>query len=92
MLEPTGTQATGKAFGLENIIAQLETMATTTTAGGMADVTLTYTLGESHDLWNQTIFIPSSIRGERAWLALFAEDFQQSSVSTTDLTVDYARG
>ncbi|KAI4205387.1 MAG: hypothetical protein LQ350_000428 [Teloschistes chrysophthalmus] len=56
-LEPTGTQATGKAFGLENIIAQLETMDTTTTAGGMADVTLTYTLGESHDLWKE-IFLP----------------------------------
>ncbi|KAL8775443.1 MAG: hypothetical protein Q9194_003754, partial [Teloschistes cf. exilis] len=50
------TQATGKAFGLENIIAELETMATTA-AGGMADVTLTYTLGESHDLWNE-VFLP----------------------------------
>lgn len=56
MLEPTGTQAIGKAFGLENIIAQLDTMATTT-GGGMADVTLTYTLGESHDLWNE-VFLP----------------------------------
>ncbi|SLM38800.1 mrna decapping hydrolase [Lasallia pustulata] len=46
MLEAGGTQATGKAFGLENIISQLETM----TGGpdtGMADVSLTYYLGEA---------------------------------------------
>ncbi|KAL8686175.1 MAG: hypothetical protein Q9218_007295 [Villophora microphyllina] len=62
MLEPTGTQATGKAFGLENIIAQLETMSGGPEAG-MADITLTYTLGESHDLWAE-VFLPLKEAGE----------------------------
>lgn len=50
MLEAGATQATGKAFGLENVISQLETMS-----GGddmsMADVSLTYYLGEASELW-----------------------------------------
>ncbi|KAL9026453.1 MAG: hypothetical protein Q9196_004880 [Gyalolechia fulgens] len=50
MLEPTSTQATGKAFGLENLISQLEAMAGGPDTG-MADVSLTYVLGEAHDLW-----------------------------------------
>ncbi|KAL8728165.1 MAG: hypothetical protein Q9166_005559 [cf. Caloplaca sp. 2 TL-2023] len=58
MLEPTGTQATGKAFGLENIISQLESMSGGPGAG-MADVSLTYTLGENHDLWTE-VFLPLS--------------------------------
>lgn len=56
MLEAGGTQATGKAFGLENIISQLETM----TGGpdtGMADVSLTYYLGEASELWTE-VFLP----------------------------------
>ncbi|KAL8907623.1 MAG: hypothetical protein Q9207_001274 [Kuettlingeria erythrocarpa] len=56
MLEPTATQAIGKAFGLENLISQLETLS----GGpddGMADVSLTYVLGEAHDLWTQ-VFRP----------------------------------
>ncbi|KAL8931547.1 MAG: hypothetical protein Q9211_006883 [Gyalolechia sp. 1 TL-2023] len=50
MLEPTSTQATGKAFGLENLISQLEAMAGGPDTG-MADVSLMYVLGEAHDLW-----------------------------------------
>ncbi|KAL8875439.1 MAG: hypothetical protein Q9198_006207 [Flavoplaca austrocitrina] len=57
MLEPTGTQAIGKAFGLENIISQLESLSGDNKNAGMSDVTLTYTLGESHDLWTQ-VFQP----------------------------------
>ncbi|KAI2790345.1 hypothetical protein POX_d05855 [Penicillium oxalicum] len=56
MLEAGATQATGKAFGLENIISQLETMS-----GGddvsMADVSLTYYLGEASELWTD-IYAP----------------------------------
>ena len=50
MLEAGTTQATGKAFGLENIISQLETMEGGGEAG-MADVSLTYFLGEASELW-----------------------------------------
>lgn len=50
MLEAGTTQATGKAFGLENIISQLETMGGSGGAG-LADVSLTYFLGEANDLW-----------------------------------------
>ena len=50
MLESGATQATGKAFGLENIISQLETMSGGEEAG-MADVSLTYSLGEASELW-----------------------------------------
>jgi m7GpppX diphosphatase len=49
-LEAGATQAVGKAFGLENIIGQLEGMAD---GKGMADVALTYTIGENHDLWKE---------------------------------------
>jgi len=50
MLEAGTTQATGKAFGLENIISQLETIGGGDGAG-MADVSLTYFLGEASELW-----------------------------------------
>ncbi|KAJ6028837.1 hypothetical protein N7540_004413 [Penicillium herquei] len=56
MLEAGATQATGKAFGLENIISQLETMAGGDDAS-MADVSLTYYLGEASELW-ENIFAP----------------------------------
>ncbi|KAJ5256636.1 hypothetical protein N7478_012740 [Penicillium angulare] len=56
MLEAGATQATGKAFGLENIISQLETMAGGDEAS-MADVSLTYYLGEASELW-ENIFAP----------------------------------
>lgn len=50
MLEAGSTQATGKAFGLENIISQLETLSGDENAS-MADVGLTYFLGEASELW-----------------------------------------
>ncbi|KAL8685450.1 MAG: hypothetical protein Q9224_005812 [Gallowayella concinna] len=56
LLEPTSTQAIGKAFSLENLISQLESLSGGPDAG-MADISLTYTLGESHDLWTQ-VFRP----------------------------------
>lgn len=61
MLEAGQTQAVGKAFGLENIIGQLEAIAGDEEAG-MADVNLSYYLGEASDLW-QTVFEPLK-RGE----------------------------
>lgn len=50
MLEAGATQATGKAFGLENVISQLETI-TGDEEASMADVSLTYFLGEASELW-----------------------------------------
>ena len=61
-LEAGSTQATGKAFGLENIISQLETMDSRLEAG-MADVDLTYYIGEASELWTE-IFEPLK-RGEK---------------------------
>ena len=67
MCEATSTQAVGKAFGLENIISQLEN-----TEGGpdfsMADVVLTYYLGTASDLWTD-IFLPLK-EGRKAVTAL----------------------
>lgn len=54
--DPTATQAMGKALGLDNVISQLKTMAGGDEAS-MADVELTYTLGEASELWNQ-VFLP----------------------------------
>ncbi|KAJ5674250.1 hypothetical protein N7462_009689 [Penicillium macrosclerotiorum] len=56
MLEAGATQATGKAFGLENLISQLETIAGDEDAS-MADMSLTYYLGEASELWTE-IFAP----------------------------------
>lgn len=56
MLEAGATQAIGKAFGLENIIAQLESLAGDQDAG-MADVSLTYFVGEASELWTE-VFRP----------------------------------
>ena len=55
-LDPTATQGVGKALSLENVINQLDTLAGGDEAG-MADVELTYTLGEESELWTQ-IFQP----------------------------------
>jgi m7GpppX diphosphatase len=55
-LEAGSTQATGKALGLENIISQLETMASDS-GGGMQDVSLTYHLGERSELWEK-VYLP----------------------------------
>ena len=56
-LEAGATQATGKALGLENIISQLEHMAGPEETAGMADLSLTYTVGEASELWTE-IFQP----------------------------------
>ncbi|KAF2143744.1 uncharacterized protein K452DRAFT_247121 [Aplosporella prunicola CBS 121167] len=56
-LEAGATQATGKALGLENIIGQLETIGGADEAAGMAEVSLTYTVGEASELWTE-IFQP----------------------------------
>lgn len=56
MCEATSTQAVGKAFGLESIISQLEAMAGGPEAS-MADVSLSYHLGDASDLWRD-IFLP----------------------------------
>jgi len=56
MCEATNTQSVGKAFGLENVISQLEAMAGGSEAS-MAEVSLTYYLGDASDLWNE-IFLP----------------------------------
>jgi m7GpppX diphosphatase len=55
-LEAGATQATGKAVGLESIMAQLETMQGGDEAG-MDGVTMCYTLGEASDLWAE-VFEP----------------------------------
>jgi len=55
-LDPTGTQAVGKALGLDHVIGQLEAMGGGDEAS-MADVQLSYTLGEASELWNQ-IYLP----------------------------------
>lgn len=55
-LEAGNTQATGKALGLENIISQLENIAGGKEAG-MADVSLTYHVGEQSELWEK-IYLP----------------------------------
>lgn len=64
MLEATSTQATGKAFGLENIISQLETLSGDANAS-MADLSLTYSLGEANELWTN-IFQPLKNKGKVA--------------------------
>ena len=55
-LDPNATQAVGKAISLDDVISQLETMAGGDEVG-MADVELTYTLGEESELWTE-IFKP----------------------------------
>lgn len=54
--EVNSSQSVGKAFSLENVISQLETMSGGSDAS-MADVDLTYYLGTSNDLWND-VFLP----------------------------------
>jgi m7GpppX diphosphatase len=50
MFEAGATQAVGKAFGLENLIGQLEGMAD---GKSMADVSMGYHLGEASELWKE---------------------------------------
>ena len=63
LLEAGSTQSVGKAFGLENMISQLETM-TGGPEAGMADVSLTYYVGEANELWTE-VFEPLK-RGEKS--------------------------
>jgi len=51
MLEAGATQAIGKAMGLDNIIGQLEAMDREDAS--MSDVSLSYTVGEASELWQQ---------------------------------------
>jgi len=60
MLEAGGTQAVGKALGLENIISTLENLKE---GNGMADLTLTYHVGEFSEVWTE-IFLPLKEKGE----------------------------
>lgn len=55
-LEAGGTQATGKAVGLESIIETLEAMAGDDEAG-MDQVSMSYTVGEQGELWSE-VFEP----------------------------------
>jgi m7GpppX diphosphatase len=65
-LEAGATQATGKAIGLESIVAQLETMEGDAQAG-MDQVDLYYTVGEASEIWTE-IFEPLKKRTGRASL------------------------
>lgn len=55
-LDATGTQAVGKALGLDHVISQLENLSGGGEAG-MHQVELSYALGESSELWQQ-IYLP----------------------------------
>lgn len=55
-LEAGTTQATGKALGLENVISQLDSMAGGDEAS-LADVSLSYHVGERSELWEK-IYLP----------------------------------
>jgi m7GpppX diphosphatase len=61
-LEAGATQATGKAIGLESIVAQLESMAGDGESG-MDGIELHYTVGEASELW-MDIFEP--LKNDRA--------------------------
>ncbi|KAI9814349.1 MAG: hypothetical protein M1826_002261 [Phylliscum demangeonii] len=72
-LESGFTQATGKAWGFESVIAQLQGMASAvhpaaaaagagSTEVGMADVDITYGLGEASELWTE-VFAPLKAKG-----------------------------
>jgi m7GpppX diphosphatase len=55
-LDPTATQAVGKALSLDHIISQLANMSGDEGAG-MHNVDLSYTIGEASELWTE-IFLP----------------------------------
>jgi hypothetical protein len=85
-LDPTATQAVGKALALDNVISQLETMAGDDDAG-MADVELSYTVGEASELWSR-IFQPLKEGKEpdvSSWaieVAITAEHYDEYGYST----------
>lgn len=60
-LEAGATQATGKAIGLESIMAQLESMEGDAETG-MDSIELHYTIGEASELWT-SIFAPLKKNG-----------------------------
>ena len=49
-LDATGTQAVGKALGLDHIVSQLDTMAGGEETG-MEGMEIAYTVGEASELW-----------------------------------------
>ncbi|MCJ1472316.1 hypothetical protein MMC13_000963 [Lambiella insularis] len=53
--EPSTTQALLKAFSLPNLISQLESFSSP--SASLADIAITYTLGDASDLWNE-VFLP----------------------------------
>ncbi|MCJ1311839.1 hypothetical protein MMC25_005512 [Agyrium rufum] len=55
-LEANATQVVGKAFGLENLIAQLEGMPDDPSLS-LASTNITYSVGEASELWTD-IFLP----------------------------------
>ncbi|SMR58664.1 unnamed protein product [Zymoseptoria tritici ST99CH_1E4] len=56
-LDATGTQAIGKALGLDHVISQLEHMQGGEEEAGMQMVELGYTIGEASELWTR-IYLP----------------------------------
>lgn len=60
MLEAGGTQAVGKALGLENVISTLENLAE---GKGVADLEITYQVGEFSEVWTE-IFEPLKAKSE----------------------------
>ncbi|KXT01813.1 hypothetical protein AC578_2006 [Pseudocercospora eumusae] len=55
-LDATGTQAVGKALGFDHVVSQLENLVGGDEAG-MHQVELSYTVGESSELWQQ-VYLP----------------------------------
>ncbi|KAI7369606.1 hypothetical protein KC336_g20994, partial [Hortaea werneckii] len=55
-LDPSATQAVGKALGLADVISHLEMMGGDETTG-MDRLDLTYTVGEESELWKE-VFLP----------------------------------
>lgn len=62
-LEAGATQAVGKAYGLQSIISQLETMGGDDERG-MSEVELHYTVGEASELWTE-IFAPLKLEKQK---------------------------
>ncbi|KAI7341119.1 scavenger mRNA decapping enzyme [Hortaea werneckii] len=56
-LDPSATQAVGKALGLADVISHLEMMGGDDETTGMDRLDLTYTVGEESELWKE-VFLP----------------------------------
>ena len=62
MLEAGATQATGKAVGMETVIELLEVMDDKIAdEKGMEGGSLSYTIGEAHELWSH-VFAPLKLK------------------------------